>query len=118
MDELDERFDTALFKALADPTRCRLLTCLIRCGRPCSVTEVAACCAVDFSVVARHLAQLARVGVLSAHKRGRTVWYEPRYGHLSGVLRGLADAVEGWCPGGGGVVDVTVETRTEEGKAT
>lgn len=97
-DELDQWFDTALFKALSDPTRCRLLSCLIRCGRPCSVSEVAACCDVDFSVVARHLSALARVGVLEAEKRGRGVWYWPRCGELSSRLRLLADVVEAWCP--------------------
>ena len=38
---VDRRLDTELFKALADPTRTRLPTCLVKCGRPCSVTELA-----------------------------------------------------------------------------
>ncbi|MCA9245173.1 MAG: helix-turn-helix transcriptional regulator, partial [Phycisphaerales bacterium] len=71
---MDRQLDTDLFKALGDPTRARLLACLLKCGRPCSVTEVAECCAVDFSVVARHLGLLARVGVLDSEKKGRTVW--------------------------------------------
>jgi DNA-binding transcriptional ArsR family regulator len=93
---VDRLLEPTLFKALADPTRLRLLACLVKCGRPCSVTEVAACCSVDFSVVARHLAQLARAGVLDANKRGRTVWYAPRSGELCRHLRGLADAIEEW----------------------
>lgn len=98
---VDRRLDTELFKALADPTRARLLACLMKCGRPCSVTEVAECCAVDFSVVARHLGLLARVGVLEAEKKGRTVWYVALCGNLSARLRALADAIDEWCPSAG-----------------
>ncbi len=98
---MDRRLDTEFFKALADPTRARLLACLVKCGRPCSVTEVAACCDVDFSVVARHLGLLARAGVLEAEKKGRTVWYVARCAALSGRLRALADAIDEWCPSGG-----------------
>jgi ArsR family transcriptional regulator len=96
--EVDRRLDTTLFKALADPTRAKLLACLVKCGRPCSVTEVAECCAVDFSVVARHLGLLARAGILDVHKQGRTVWYRARCHHLASRLRRLADAIEAWCP--------------------
>jgi DNA-binding transcriptional ArsR family regulator len=95
---LDRRLDTGLFKALADPTRTRLLACLVKCHRACSVSEVAECCSVDFSVVARHLALLAREGVLEAEKRGRTMWYTPRGEDLCARLRALATAIEEWCP--------------------
>lgn len=98
---MDRRLDTELFKALADPTRARLLACLVKCGRPCSVTEVAECCAVDFSVVARHLGLLARVGILEADKKGRTVWYVARCADLSARLRALAEAIDEWCPSSG-----------------
>ena len=72
---LDRLLDPALLRALAEPTRAKLLSCLLKCGRPCSVTEVAACCSVDFSTVSRHLATMARAGLLTADKQGRTVWY-------------------------------------------
>jgi ArsR family transcriptional regulator len=91
---LDEQLDAQLFKALGDPTRLRLLTCLAKCGRPCSVTELSACCQVDFSVVSRHLAVLARAGVLGATKSGRTVWYEVRYRTLAQAFRALARSVD------------------------
>jgi arsenate reductase (thioredoxin) len=95
---LDDQLDSELFKALADPTRTRLLASLVKCGRPCSVTEVAACCYVDFSVVARHLGLLARAGVLEATKEGRTVWYVARCEDLAARLRALADAIEDSSP--------------------
>jgi len=95
---IDERLDQELFRALSDRTRLRLLACLIKCGRPCSVTETAEACAVDFSVVNKHLKALAAAGVLSADKRGRVVWYAARCGDLSQRLAALIDAIAEWCP--------------------
>jgi ArsR family transcriptional regulator len=91
---LDRRLDPAIFKPLADPTRCRILACLVKCGRPCSVTEVAACCDLDFSTVARHLNALARGGWLGATKDGRWVRYDADAAALAARFRELADAVE------------------------
>lgn len=95
---VDSLLDPELFKALCDPTRAKLLGCLIKCGRPCSVSEVAECCSVDFSVVSRHLALLDRAGVLAATKDGRTVFYSVQYEELCQKLRKLADAVEECAP--------------------
>jgi len=95
---IDDLLDPELFKSLCDPTRARLLGCLIKCGRSCSVTEVAECCSVDFSVVSRHLQILERAGILESTKAGRMVSYAVRYGHLCQTLRGLADAIEQCCP--------------------
>jgi len=95
---IDDLLDPDLFKAISDPTRVTLLACLAKCGRPCSVGEVAECCSVDFSVVSRHLALLARSGVLEATKEGRTVHYRVRYAELSASLRALADAIDACSP--------------------
>ena len=93
---LDGLIDPALFKILGEPTRAKLLSCLIKCGRPCSVTEVAECCALDFSMVARHLTALAREGVLDAEKQGRTMWYTARSESLVEHFRALAESIEQW----------------------
>ena len=98
---LDRLLDPELLKALAEPTRARLLSCLLKCGRPCSVTEVAACCALDFSMVARHLTTMARAGLLHSEKRGRTVWYAADGRALATTLRGLADAIDELVPADG-----------------
>ncbi|MEQ8315996.1 MAG: metalloregulator ArsR/SmtB family transcription factor [Phycisphaerales bacterium] len=95
---VDGLLDPELFKALADPTRVLLLRCLLKCRRGCSVSEVAECCDVDFSVVARHLSLLARAGVLEARKEGRTVWYTPRCAYLGETFRALADAIDECAP--------------------
>jgi DNA-binding transcriptional ArsR family regulator len=99
---LDRLLDPELFKAFCDPTRASLIACIAKCGRGCSVGEVAECCSVDLSVVSRHLALLARAGVLEATKEGRTVFYRVRYDELCQTLRALADALEGCCPQTGG----------------
>lgn len=91
---IDRCLDPDLFKAFADPTRSRLLACLAKCGRACSVSEVAECCAVDFSVVSRHLAALARAGVLGSERLGREVHYHVRFDDVAARLRALADAFE------------------------
>ena len=95
--ELDEALDAELFKALGDPTRLKLLSCLARCGRACTTTEVAECCSVDFSVVTRHLTLLADVGILESRKEGRTVHYQVRYRQFSALLRDVARAIDGCC---------------------
>lgn len=97
---IDKALDTELFKALSDPTRVKLLACLAKCGRLCSVTEVAECCSVDFSVVSRHLSMLAGAGILEPRKQGRTMFYQVQYQQLCDALRALADAVETCCPDG------------------
>ena len=97
---VDKLLDPELFRSLCDPTRLKLLACLAKCGRPCPVTEVAACCSVDLSVVSRHLAILEKAGVLESAKDGRTVYYAVRYESLSKTLHALADAIAACCPNG------------------
>lgn len=97
-DRVDALLDADLFKALSDPTRLLLLRCLLKCRRACSVSEVAQCCDVDFSVVARHLGVLARAGVLDARKQGRTVWYQARAEALSETFHELSQAIGSLTP--------------------
>jgi ArsR family transcriptional regulator len=97
---IDRALAPELFKTLSDPTRAKLIACLAKCGRMCSVTEVAECCSVDFSVVSRHLTMLADAGVLESRKDGRTVFYQVQYKQLCTALRALADAIEECCPDG------------------
>ncbi len=95
---LDDLLAVELFRALSDPTRNKLLSCLAKCGRACSVSEIAECCKVDLSVVSRHLSMLANAGILSSSKEGRTVFYSVRYKEVTLLLRNLAHAFESCCP--------------------
>lgn len=96
---VDTLLDPELFKALCDATRVKLLGCLIKCGKPCNVSEIAACCDVDLSVVSRHLQLLERSGIVTADKVGRVVSYSVRYTHVCTALRNLAAAIEECQPG-------------------
>lgn len=96
---LDAALDPRLFKALSDPTRIAILIRLAQCSGPCSVSEAAECCAVDMSVVSRHLAILREAGVLSVEKKGRHMLYRVRHAELTRALRAVADAIEACCPG-------------------
>ena len=97
---LDRALDPQLFKALSDPTRLQVLLCVARGCDPVTVSRVADCCAVDFSVVSRHLAILRDAGVVTVQKKGREVYYAVCYGQVAGVLRQIANALEACCPEG------------------
>lgn len=96
----DDLLDPEWFKALCDPTRTLIFGCLMKCSRPCTVGEIAECCAVDLSVVSRHLQVLERAGMLKSQRSGRSVAYAVQYGDLCRILRQLADAIDQCCPAG------------------
>jgi ArsR family transcriptional regulator len=91
---LTEILSPRLFRALCDPNRIALLARLSECGRPCGVTELSGCCAVDFSVVSRHLRTLREAGVLASTRRGKEIYYEVRATELVRTLRAIADVIE------------------------
>lgn len=94
---IDALLAPEFFKALCDRTRIKLLAALVKCGRACSVTEIAECASVDFSVVSRHLVMLEKAGILEAAKTGRTVFYTVRYTEICDTFRALANAIEDCC---------------------
>jgi len=94
---LEQWFSEKLFRALGDPNRIALLARLAQREGESTVSEVASCCAVDFSVVSRHLKTLRDAGVVSSEKRGKEVYYRVRFDELIHILRGLADALESCC---------------------
>lgn len=96
--ELEALISPAFFKALSDPNRVTLLAELCERGEPATVSEAAGCCAVDLSVVSRHLATLRDAGLVVADKRGREVFYRVDYPGLSKTLRSIADAIDACCP--------------------
>lgn len=96
--ELGELLEPDFFRALAAPSRIALVARLAELGRPSTVSEIAACCPVDLSVVSRHLKVLRRAGILEAARSGREVHYSIRHAALAGWLRLLAESVEACCP--------------------
>jgi DNA-binding transcriptional ArsR family regulator len=97
--DLAALFQPELYRALRDSNRIAILGWLARESEPRSVSEVArsGCCAVDFSVISRHLAVLKNAGVLEAKRSGKEVRYSFRVGALVSALRALADALESCC---------------------
>ena len=65
---------SAVFEALADPTRREVLTLVGRQG-PVTATELAAQLPVSRQAVAKHLAALRGAGLVECDKHGRDVRY-------------------------------------------
>ena len=78
-------------RALADPTRCRILVCLL--DGPHYPTELAEHLALTKANVSNHLACLRGCGLVVATQEGRRQRYElidPRLAHALGDLVELA----------------------------
>lgn len=97
--DLARVLEADFFKALGDPRRLAILLRLLRLGRAANVSEIAACCPTDLSVVSRHLARLRSAGVVTAQKTGKEVYYSVPCDRLADVLRAMADAIRACCPG-------------------
>ncbi len=85
----------AVFAALADPTRRRLLDQLSAEG-PLTATELAASYPVTRQAVVKHLGALAAAGLLDAERHGREVRYGVVTSRLGGASAWLADVGARW----------------------
>jgi DNA-binding transcriptional ArsR family regulator len=85
----------AVFAALGDPTRRRLLDQLSVEG-PLTATELAASYAVSRQAVVKHLGALAAAGLLDTERRGREVRYGVVRGRLGGASSWLAEVGARW----------------------
>jgi DNA-binding transcriptional ArsR family regulator len=61
----------AVFNALADPTRRRLIERLSSSAGPISITELAEAFPISRQAVSKHLAALEEAGLVHAERRGR-----------------------------------------------
>ena len=85
-------FKAQFFRALAHPTRIRILEILVRGGR--TVQELQEALALDQPIVSQQLAVLRNQGVVSARKEGVSVRYalrDPLVGDLLEVARRIFD---------------------------
>jgi len=85
-----QMFKAQFFRALAHPTRIRLLEILVRGGR--TVQELQAALDLDQPIVSQQLAVLRNQNVVSAHKQGLSVRYtvrDPLVGELLAVARAI-----------------------------
>jgi DNA-binding transcriptional ArsR family regulator len=87
-----QMFKAQFFRALAHPTRIRILEILLRGGR--TVQDLQEELALDQPIVSQHLAVLRNQGVVSAQKEGVSVRYalrDPLVRDLLDVARRIFD---------------------------
>ena len=87
--------DDALWAAVADPTRRRVLDALLEDGEATS-TAIAAGLPVTRQAVAKHLAVLSHVGLVAGHRRGREVRYAVRPERLDDATEAMARVAAQW----------------------
>ena len=85
----------AVFAALADPTRRRLLDELAADG-PLTATELARNYPVSRQAVVKHLGALSTAGLLTSERHGREVRYGVVAARLQDASRWLADVDQRW----------------------
>jgi DNA-binding transcriptional ArsR family regulator len=84
----------AVFEALADPMRRRLLSQLS--AHPSTATELASQLPISRQAVAKHLTSLARAGLLARERSGRDVRYRVTPEPLSEAVSWMAHVGEQW----------------------
>jgi DNA-binding transcriptional ArsR family regulator len=75
----------AVFKVLADSSRCRLVAAIIEAGELC-VCDLAATVEMSESNVSHHLRVLRADGLVHARRSGRMVFYSPDDAHIRLLL--------------------------------
>lgn len=87
--------DDALWAAVADPTRRRVLDALLEQGEA-TTTMLAEGLPVTRQAVAKHLAVLDRVGLVAGRRRGREVRYAVRPQRLDDAAEAMARVARQW----------------------
>jgi DNA-binding transcriptional ArsR family regulator len=87
--------DDALWVAVADPTRRRVLDALLERGEA-TTTTLAEGLPVTRQAVAKHLAVLARVGLVASRRHGREVRYTVRPERLDDAAEAMARVAAQW----------------------
>ena len=85
----------AVFGALADPTRHRLLSMLGERGES-SATELAREVPVSRQAVQKHLGTLAGAGLVEPRRSGREVLYRPTPAPMSDAMAWMAEVGGQW----------------------
>jgi DNA-binding transcriptional ArsR family regulator len=87
--------EDALWAAVADPTRRRVLDALLEQGEG-TTTTLAQGLPVTRQAVAKHLVVLDRVGLVAGQRRGREVRYAVRPGRLDEAAEAMARVAAQW----------------------
>jgi len=78
----DARATAALFKALAEPTRVRIVSLIARSDEPVCVCELTPALDVSQPTVSHHLKKLVQAGLLRREQRGVWAYYHLDRGGL------------------------------------
>ncbi len=84
----------AVFGALADPTRRRLLTAIAH--RPATATELASGLPISRQAVVKHLTALSQAGLLARERTGRDVRYRFTPAPLTDAVSWMAEVGGQW----------------------
>jgi DNA-binding transcriptional ArsR family regulator len=87
--------DDALWAAVADPTRRRVLDALLEHGEA-STTTLAQELPVTRQAVAKHIVVLDRVGLVAGRRRGREVRYAVRAERLDDAAEAMTRVAQQW----------------------
>jgi ArsR family transcriptional regulator, cadmium/lead-responsive transcriptional repressor len=87
--------DDALWAAVADPTRRRVLDAILERGEA-TTTALAEGLPVTRQAVAKHLVVLNRVGLVAGRRRGREVRYTIRPERLDDAAEAMARVAQQW----------------------
>jgi DNA-binding transcriptional ArsR family regulator len=87
--------EDALWSAVADPTRRRVLDALLQQGEA-TTTTLAEGLPVTRQAVAKHLVVLDRVGLVACRRRGREVRYTVRPERLDEAAEAMARVAQLW----------------------
>jgi ArsR family transcriptional regulator, cadmium/lead-responsive transcriptional repressor len=87
--------DDALWGAVADPTRRRVLDALLERGEA-TTTTLAEALPVTRQAVAKHLVVLNRVGLVAGRRKGREVRYTVRPQRLDDATEAMARVAAQW----------------------
>ena len=79
-----------VFKALADPTRVRIINMLVNADDPVCVCEFTPALELSQPTVSFHLAKLRKAGLLDREQRGTWAYYSLNRSALGRVARVLA----------------------------
>lgn len=71
----DAKATAALFRALADPARVRIVNLLARHAQPACVCELTAAVGLSQPTVSHHLKKLVQAGLLTREQRGVWAYY-------------------------------------------
>jgi ArsR family transcriptional regulator, cadmium/lead-responsive transcriptional repressor len=87
--------DDALWAAIADPSRRRVLDLLVARGTT-TPTGLAAALPLTRQAVSKHLAVLHEAGLVGCHREGREVRYAIRPERLDAAARAMAGVAADW----------------------